>query len=72
MRWLSDGAGPPQASDRHTGLAHLLSLERIVEPLWADMAGQPHTTIKGGGHFLQEEKGEELAGIIVHFIARTK
>jgi len=27
--------------------------------------GQPHTTIKGGGHFLQEDKGEELAQVIV-------
>jgi haloalkane dehalogenase len=33
-------------------------------------AGQPHTTIEGGGHFLQEEKGEVLAQVIVDFIAR--
>ncbi len=33
--------------------------------------GQPHTTIEGGGHFLQEDKGEELAGVIVDFIAST-
>ncbi len=31
--------------------------------------GQPHTTIKGAGHFLQEDKGEELAEVIVRFIA---
>lgn len=31
--------------------------------------GQPHTTIKGGGHFLQEDKGEELAAAVVGFIA---
>jgi haloalkane dehalogenase len=30
--------------------------------------GQPHTTIQGGGHFLQEDKGEELAAVIVGFI----
>ena len=24
-------------------------------------AGQPHTTIEGGGHFLQEDRGEQLA-----------
>ena len=23
--------------------------------------GQPHTTIVGGGHFLQEDEGEQLA-----------
>ena len=33
-------------------------------------AGQPHTTVEGGGHFLQEDRGPELAHIIVDFIAR--
>jgi haloalkane dehalogenase len=33
--------------------------------------GQPHTTIEGGGHFLQEDKGPELAKVIVDFIAST-
>jgi len=33
--------------------------------------GQPHTTIEGGGHFLQEDKGPELARVIVDFIAST-
>ncbi len=32
---------------------------------------QPHTTIKGGGHFLQEDKGEELAQAIVSFVRQT-
>jgi haloalkane dehalogenase len=26
--------------------------------------GQPHTTIEGGGHFLQEDRGEELARVV--------
>ena len=34
--------------------------------------GQPHTTIAGGGHFLQEDKGEELAQVVVDFIARSR
>ena len=34
-------------------------------------AGQPHVTIEGGGHFLQEDKGPELATVIVDFIAAT-
>ena len=34
--------------------------------------GQPHTTIAGGGHFLQEDKGEELARVVVDFIVHTK
>ena len=32
-------------------------------------AGQPHTTIEGGGHFLQEDKGAELAGVVVDWLA---
>ncbi len=34
--------------------------------------GQAHTTIVGGGHFLQEDKGEELAQIVVNFIQSQK
>ena len=34
--------------------------------------GQPHTTIEGGGHFLQEDRGPELARVIVDFIAGTQ
>lgn len=34
-------------------------------------AGQPHTTIEGAGHFLQEDAGPQLAQVIVDFIART-
>ena len=32
---------------------------------------QAHTTIAGAGHFLQEDKGEELAGVVVNFIRNT-
>lgn len=30
--------------------------------------GQPEVTIAGGGHFLQEDKGRELAAVVVDFI----
>ena len=33
---------------------------------------QPHVTIEGGGHFLQEDRGPELAGVLVDLIARTR
>jgi haloalkane dehalogenase len=33
--------------------------------------GQPHTTIEGGGHFLQEDRGPELAAVIADFIDAT-
>jgi haloalkane dehalogenase len=34
--------------------------------------GQAHTTIRGGGHFLQEDKGEELAAVVAGFIQNTR
>lgn len=33
--------------------------------------GQPHTVIEGGGHFLQEDRGPELARVIIEFMAAT-
>jgi len=33
-------------------------------------AGQAHTTIVGAGHFLQEDKGPEVAQVIIDLIAR--
>jgi haloalkane dehalogenase len=30
--------------------------------------GQPHVTIEGAGHFLQEDKGPQLAEVIIAFI----
>ena len=33
--------------------------------------GQPHTQIEGGGHFLQEGRGDVLAKIVVDFVAST-
>jgi haloalkane dehalogenase len=34
--------------------------------------GQPHTTIVGAGHFLQEDRGPELAAVIDDFITSTR
>ena len=33
--------------------------------------GQPHKKLAGGGHFFQESKGEELAGIILDLVRST-
>lgn len=33
--------------------------------------GQPHTTIRHAGHFVQEDKGGELAEIVIDFVRRT-
>lgn len=45
--------------------------ERVLQERIPGAGGQAHATIRGGGHFLQEDKGEELAGVVVDFIART-
>jgi haloalkane dehalogenase len=34
--------------------------------------GQPHTTIEGAAHFLQEDKGEELARAVVRFVEANR
>lgn len=43
--------------------------DRLMQKLIPGTAGQAHTTIEGGGHFLQEDQGEMLAGVVVDFIA---
>lgn len=45
--------------------------ERPLLKLIPGTKGQPHTTITGAGHFLQEDKGEELAGVVVDFMRAT-
>jgi haloalkane dehalogenase len=45
--------------------------ERRFQQLVPGCNGQPHTTIAGGGHFLQEDRGEELAKVVVSFIEGT-
>src|ERR1051326_818122 len=46
--------------------------DRVFQKLIPGAQGQPHTTIVGGGHFLQEDKGPELAQIVVDFVAKTR
>jgi len=45
--------------------------EKLLQRLIPGAKGQPHTIIKGAGHFLQEDKGEELARVIIDFIKKT-
>lgn len=56
----SDGDAITRGADRKF-------LERIP-----GAAGQPHTTIEGAGHFLQEDAGEALAEVLAGFIATTR
>ncbi len=46
--------------------------EKVIIERIPGAKGQPHTIIKGGGHFLQEDAPEELATLINSFIANTK
>jgi haloalkane dehalogenase len=45
---------------------------RVFQRRVAGAAGQPHTTIEGAGHFLQEDAGPHLAAVIDRFIAGTR
>ncbi len=41
--------------------------ERVFQKHVPGAAGQPHVTIRGAGHFLQEDQGEELARVVADF-----
>ncbi len=43
-------------------------LDRLFHERIPGTQGQPHTTIHGGGHFLQEGRGERFAQIIADFV----
>jgi haloalkane dehalogenase len=45
--------------------------DAVLQRLIPGAADQQHVTIRGGGHFLQEDCGEELAEVVRAFIART-
>ncbi len=42
--------------------------DRVFQRDVPGCAGQPHTTIEGGGHFLQEDRGEQLARVIADWV----
>jgi haloalkane dehalogenase len=44
----------------------------LLQALVPGTRGQPHTTIREAGHFLQEDAGEELARVVVEFIGKTR
>jgi haloalkane dehalogenase len=45
--------------------------DRPLKKLIPGTAGQPHTTIEGAGHFLQEDRGPQLAQVVVDFVRST-
>jgi haloalkane dehalogenase len=40
----------------------------VIQKLVPGCQGQPHTTIRGGGHFIQEDCGEELAQVVLEWL----
>jgi haloalkane dehalogenase len=45
--------------------------DRVLREEIPGCQGQPHTTIEGAAHFLQEDKGEELARVVADFVHAT-
>ena len=45
--------------------------ERYLKKVIPGARDQDHVIIKGAGHFLQEDKGEELGNLVVDFISRN-
>jgi haloalkane dehalogenase len=43
--------------------------DRVLKEQIPGAAGQQHTTIEGGGHFIQEDRGPELAAVVIDFMA---
>jgi haloalkane dehalogenase len=54
------------AQDRIT-----LGAERLFQALIPGAQGMPHVIVEDAGHYLQEDKGEELARLTVAFIRET-
>lgn len=46
--------------------------DKVFQKLIPGAINQPHTTIQGGGHFLQEDCGPAFASVAIDFIESTK
>ena len=44
--------------------------DRVLQARIPGAKGQPHTTLKDAGHFLQEDAGEELGDVVAAFVRR--
>ena len=45
--------------------------ERAFKSRVPGAANQPHTTVEGAGHFLQEDRPEEVVRVLVDLVARV-
>jgi haloalkane dehalogenase len=46
--------------------------DKMIQAAIPGAKGQPHVTIAKGGHFIQEDAGEELAAIVAGFVRGTR
>ena len=46
--------------------------DKLFQKLVPGSKGMVHTRIANGGHFIQEDKGEELANLLIQFIQQTQ
>jgi len=46
--------------------------DKVFQKLIPGAKNQPHTTIQGGGHFLQEDCGSGFASVVIDFLESTK
>jgi haloalkane dehalogenase len=65
---LDPAFGGAAAPGSYTGSLPIPEFFQRVVP---GAQGQPHTTIRGAGHFLQEDKGPELARAVVEFMGQS-
>jgi len=50
----------------------MAGIDEIFQKMMPGAAGQTHTVLKGGGHFLQEDVGAELAQATLDFMAQNQ
>ncbi|MCB1057405.1 MAG: haloalkane dehalogenase [Acidobacteria bacterium] len=46
--------------------------DRVLQKKIPGAAGQPHTTLRGAGHFIQEDRGEDLAEVVIRFLESNR
>ena len=66
--WAWPPSTGPSCAPSATATPSPRGADRNLKERIAGAKGQPHTTIVGGGHFLQEDCGEELAQVVVDFV----
>ena len=67
---LASAAGGTRADYERSAKLRGLTRNKVFRERVPGAKGQPHVTISGGGHFLQEGRGVELARVVADFVNR--